>query len=64
MAKTSPNGYEIEETAPGHIDIKCARSKRPYTRVTPLGMFCDLDDCQCEKDSKALMSSLFNGSEL
>ena len=50
-------GYKVTETAPGHVNITCERSGRPFTRTTEHGMFCDATECACEKESKAIESS-------
>lgn len=58
MKKLDPSGsFNVEEVAPGHINVTCATSDLPYTRVTALGMFCNAEDCVCERKSKEIASS-------
>ena len=44
--------YDIIETVPGHVNITCKVSGRPYTRSNKLGMFCDATNCECEQGSQ------------
>lgn len=53
----SNNGFKVRETAPGHVNITCERSGRPFTRTTPQGMFCDAEECACEQESREIESS-------
>lgn len=50
-------GYKVTETAPGHVNITCEQSGRPFTRTTEHGMFCDSEECVCEQKSQELESS-------
>jgi len=55
MRKTKASkGYKVTETVPGHINITCETSGRPYTRSNKLGMFCDAAICECEQKSQNL----------
>jgi hypothetical protein len=52
--ETTKNGAsQIREQSPGHLEIRCAKSQRPYTRTNELGMFCDAQPCQCEIESQS-----------
>lgn len=50
-------GIKIREPAPGHVEITCERSGRPFTRTTEHGMFCDAAECECEQKSREIESS-------
>lgn len=59
MKKISPDGSTmIEETAPGHYDITCTTSGRPYMRSGDLGMFCDASPCACEIASRNIANTM------
>jgi len=48
---TKHNGYIVKETQPGHLDITCEVSGKPFIKANKHGMFCG-DDCECEKKFK------------
>jgi len=48
--------YTVNETTPGHFNISCNISGRPYTRSNKMGMFCDAADCACERRSLEMAS--------
>lgn len=48
----------ITEVAPGHIVITCDHSKLPIERTNQYGMFCNADDCLCEKQSKEIAKAM------
>ena len=48
--------YIVNEPIPGHLEITCNISNRPYTRSSKMGMFCDAAECTCEKRSHEMES--------
>lgn len=49
--------YNITETAPGQLTIKCATSGRPYTHTDNMGMWCD-SPCACKTASDKMFAGL------
>lgn len=65
--QTSPDGStEMSSTTDDngglHISMRCTTSKLPFTRSTPLGMFCSLETCACEQKSLAFFGGNANPS--
>lgn len=46
------------EVSPGNVEVSCENSGLPITRTNEYGIFCDADNCVCEKDSMKASASL------
>ena len=58
MQNKSPSGYTVQEIKPGHITITNDRCGKPYTRTTPMGMYCSDKPCACEDKDREQFSTL------
>lgn len=50
---------KIVETNPGHLEITCDISQRPFVRSNENGMFCDAKICVCEQQSVQVSEELW-----
>ena len=50
---------KVVETSPGHLEITCEISQRPFVRSNENGMFCDAEVCVCEQQSQQVSGELW-----